>query len=210
MCGWVRVYKGACTRIPVCTNSQHLGCLTETLYIAPADESAPEDEERLVDVVPPLVADLQPPKTVQPRQSPLHNPTVPSQPLVRLDTAPGDAWGYAPLPQSLAAAGKVVGLVGMQLLGSLPRTAARLADRRDSVHGLLQDLRVVDIGRRVDHREWDAASVDHNVALRALFALVGGVRAGLLAPPGAATLAESKDALSQSICSASPKRSKSL
>ena len=41
--------------------------LTKPLHIAPADQHAPEIEERLVDIVPPLVADLQPSEAVQPR-----------------------------------------------------------------------------------------------------------------------------------------------
>jgi hypothetical protein len=77
-------------------------------------------------------------------------------------------------------------------------------------HGLLQDFGVVYVCSRVDHRERDASTVDHNMALRARLSLIRRVRAGSLAPPGAATLAESKEALSQSIWSASPKRSKSL
>src|SRR5919202_6278064 len=83
-------------------------------------------------------------------------------------------------------------LVGMQLLRALARSAtSRLADRFDGVHNLFEDLRVVDVGSRVDHREWDASSVDHNMALRALFALIRRIRSGLLAPPGAGTLAPS-------------------
>ena len=63
----------------------------------------------------------------------------------------------------------------------------------------------------VDHREWDASSVEHNMALRrARPSLIRRTRAGLLAPPRAAALAESKEAHSRSIWSASPKRSKSL
>ena len=78
--------------------------LTEPSDIAPADHRAPELEERLVDVVPPLVADLQPPVAVQPRERPLHHPPVASQPLARFDAAAGDARGYAPLPERFAAA----------------------------------------------------------------------------------------------------------
>src|SRR5215218_9234163 len=98
----------------------------------------------------------------------------------------------------------------MELLGAFALAATRLSYRRDSVHGLLQDLGVVNVGRRVDHTERDAFSVDHTMALRALFALVRRIRSCLLAPPGAGTLDESKDALSQLIWSASPKRSRSL
>src|SRR3712207_27785 len=77
----------------------------------------------------------------------------------------------------------------------------------DGIHSLLKDLGVVDVCRRVSHRERDAASVDHKVALRALFAFIRRILAGLLAPPGAGTLAESNDALSRSISSALPSRS---
>ena len=185
--------------------------LTKPLDIAPADQRAPEIEKRLVNVVPPLVADLQTPITVQPRERPLDHPPVPSQPLARFDAAPSDARGYASLPKRLATAREIVAFVGMQLLRALARSSARLTDRLDGVHGLLQELlRVVDVGRRVDHRQRDAFPLNHNVALRALFAFVRRIRAGLSAPPGAATLEESKEAFSQSICSASPKRSKSF
>ena len=186
--------------------------LTKPLNIAPADQRAPELEERLVNVLPPLVvANLQPPVAIQPRERPFHHPPVASQPFARLDAPSGDArGGYAPLPERLAAAREVLALVGVQLVGALARSAARLADRLDSIYGLLQDFRVVDVGGRVGQRKRDASPVEHNMALGARFALIRRVRAGSLAPPGAGTLAESKEARSQSIWSASPKRSKSL
>jgi hypothetical protein len=162
-----------------------------------------------MDVGSPFVAYLQSPTAVDPRQCPLHNPSVPSQPLTGLDAAPSDARGYTPLPERLPAAGEVVALIGMELLRALAWSATGLADRLDSVHNLLQDLRVVDVGGRMHHRERDAPSVDHNMALRALFAFIRRVRASLFAPPGAATLAESKEALSQSISSAWSRRSSS-
>jgi hypothetical protein len=86
----------------------------------------------------------------------------------------------------------------------------RLANRLDGIHSLFQDLGVMDVGSRVSYRERDTVSVDHNMALRARFALIRRVRAGLLAPPGADTLAESKEALSQSISSALPSRSNKI
>src|SRR3712207_502997 len=164
-----------------------------------------------MDVVASLIAYLQPPVAVHPRQRSFHNPPVSSQLLAGFDATPSYPGGYAPLPQSLAASREVVALVGVQLLRALARTPTRrLADRLDGVHGLFQDLRVVDIGRRVGHRQRGASPVDHNMTLRALFALIRRVRAGLLAPPGAGTRAESKDALSQSISSALPSRSNKI
>src|SRR5215212_718778 len=163
-----------------------------------------------MDVVSALVAHLQTPVAVQPRKCSLDHPSVSTQPLAGLDTAPGDARGDTPLPERFAASREVVSFVGMQLLRALAWPATRLSDRRDGVHDLLQDLRVMDVGSGVSHCERDSVPVDHNVALRALFALIRRIRSGLLTPRGAATLAESKEARSQSIWSASPKRSKSL
>src|SRR3712207_5137628 len=169
-------------------------------------------EERFVDVVPPLVAYRQPAVARKPRQRAFHHPPVPSQPLTRVDPAPGDARLYAPPSQSLPAAGGVVALVGMQLLGALARpagTTTRPLDRLDGVHRLLKDLRVVDVCGAEHYRERDAPSVRNNVALRARFAFIRRIGPGLLAPLLADTLAESKEARSQSIRSASPRRSKS-
>src|SRR5215204_2369901 len=68
---------------------------------------------------------------------------------------------------------------------------------------------VVDVGSRVNQREWDASSVEHNMALRALLSFIRRIRSGLFAPPGAGMLAASNDALYQSISSALPKRPRS-
>jgi hypothetical protein len=57
-----------------------------------------------------------------------------------------------------------------------------MLDGPDGVQQLLDDHRVVDIGRREHHRERDASPVDHKVALRAPFPLIRRIRSGLLAP----------------------------
>jgi hypothetical protein len=137
-----------------------------------------------MDVVASLIAHLQTPVVIHPRQRSFHNPPVSSQLLAGLDASPGYPLGYAPFPQSLPTSGEVVSFVSVQLVGALPRSATRPFDRFDGIHGLLQDLGVVDVCSRVGHRERDASSVDHNVALRALFALIRRIRSGLLAPPG--------------------------
>jgi hypothetical protein len=165
-----------------------------------------------VDIRPSLIAHRQPAIPAQPRQRTLYNPPVPPQSLARVDSASGDAWGYASLPQGLSATREVVGFVGVELLGTLPRstgTATRPLNRLDAIHSLLQDLRVVYVCGSEHHRERNASSVRNNMALRARLCLIRRIRSGLLAPLLAGTLAESKDALSQSISSASPRRSKS-
>src|SRR5215210_183649 len=60
--------------------------LTKPLDVAPADQRAPEVEERLGDVGPPLVEHLEAPVAVQPRQRALEHPPVAPQPLARFGT----------------------------------------------------------------------------------------------------------------------------
>ena len=49
--------------------------LTKPLDVAPANQCAPKIEEDLIDVGPPLIAQLQPSVAVQPRECPLHHPS---------------------------------------------------------------------------------------------------------------------------------------
>jgi hypothetical protein len=66
----------------------------------------------------------------------------------------------------------------------------------------------VDVSGSADHTGRDARPLDHNMALRARLSLICRIRSGSLAPLLAGTLAESREVRSQSICSASPRRSK--
>ena len=89
------------------------------LRMVPADQCATQLEERLVDIGPPLVAHLQPPIAGEPRQRPLDRPPMPTQPFAGLDAAPGDARGYAPLPERLAAPGKSCPVSACSFFGRL-------------------------------------------------------------------------------------------
>jgi hypothetical protein len=96
----------------------------------------------------------------------------------------------------------------VQLLRALPRPATRALYGLYGVHELLEDHRVVYVGPARHHRQRDAPSVRNKVALRARFSLIRWILAGFLAPLFAGMEAESKEARSQSIRSASPRRSK--
>jgi hypothetical protein len=164
-----------------------------------------------VDVVAPLIADREPAVLRKPAQCALHNPSVAAQSLTRVDSASGDAWGYASLSQGFSATREVVAFVGVELLGTLPRsagTATRPLDRLYGVHGFLQHLRVVDVCGTEHYRQRDASSVRNKVALRARFSLICRILAGFWAPLLAGMEAESSEARSHSICSASPRRSR--
>src|SRR3954468_3765231 len=150
--------------------------LTEPLEEAEADRGTGEDEEGEVDVITALVPDDQPTAAGDPGQGTLDHPPVPAEALAALDPAPGDPGDDAPLPAGGAAAGVVVGLVGVQLLRSPPGPAARPADRRHGVECLLQDDTVVDVGGREQDRQGDALPVHDEVPLAARLAAVGRVR----------------------------------
>jgi hypothetical protein len=84
--------------------------LTQTLNEAPADQRTSQIEERLVDIGSPLVAYLQVPVAVQPRQRALRHPPM----LLQLLTALIALSGYLALdtasPQRLSALLCAVGL----------------------------------------------------------------------------------------------------
>ena len=162
-----------------------------------------------MDVIASLVANPESSEAAEPGQRALGNPTLAPKSLLRLDAPSRDAPLDAPSSQRLATLGEVVSLVRVQLLGTLSRTTSGTLDRLDAIDQLLEQHRVVDVGRREPRRERDALALDHNMALRARFAAIRRIRAGFGAPPGAATLAESREARDQSILSAAPRRSKS-
>jgi hypothetical protein len=116
-----------------------------------ADQQAAERQEGLMDLVVALVADRHPPVAVEPVQRPLHDPAVPAQAVLGLDSLAGDADLDAALGQGAAAAGDVVGLVGVQL-GRAPaaptRQPARADDGRDRVDQGKELGRIVGIDRR--------------------------------------------------------------
>ena len=163
-----------------------------------------------MDVVAPLIANRKPTVLRKPCQRALHDPPVSSQFLATLLALSC----YAALDMALSegpfALFVVVGFVGVQLVGALSRSAARALDRFDRVHKFLKDRRIMDVCSGEHHTERDALSVNHNMALRARLSLIRRIRAACRSPLLAGTLAESKEALSQSIWSASPRRSSKL
>jgi hypothetical protein len=160
-----------------------------------------------MDVLASLVAYLQPPIAVQPRQGAFHDPAITPQPCAGIDSPARNSRDNVTLLQSPMTARIVIAFVRVQLLRSLPRPAVRTENRGDGVHHRLKHLRVVNVGPRMSDRQRDATAVDHQVALRARFTPVRRVGAGLLPPPGAGTVPESSEARDQSIWSATPSQS---
>src|SRR5215210_3527314 len=166
-------------------------------------------EKRLVDVVAPLIADGEPTVLRKPGQCALHNPAVPTQLLATLNSLSCYTALYPTPSQGSLALFVVVGFVGMQFLGTFPRSAPTgTLDGRNGVDEFFEDHRVVDVRGCEHYREWDAPSVRNKVALRALLSFIRRIRSGFRAPLLAGMEAESREARSQSIWSASPRRSR--
>jgi hypothetical protein len=137
-----------------------------------------------MDIRSPLVAHQEPAVPREPRQRTLHLPPVPPQSLADIFPPPCDAALDAASSERPTASGKVVDLVGVQLLGSLARPApAGTLDRPDSVYQLLEDLGVVHVGGGEHHGEGHAVAVGQEVVLRAGLTPVGGVGADRFTPP---------------------------
>lgn len=93
----------------------------------------------------------------------------------------------------------VIALIGMELRRPFSRSPTRFQDVRNRINQRLKELGIMHIrGGMLDH-ERDSLGIDHKMALRALFAAVGRIWPGFLAPPGAGTLPESRAARDQSI-----------
>ncbi|SDM53216.1 hypothetical protein SAMN05216360_102359 [Methylobacterium phyllostachyos] len=162
-----------------------------------------------MDVGPSLVADGEATKLGELRQRALDDPPATSQPLTALDPAPGDAGLDAAAGQRLTTAAVVVGLVGVQLRGTLARRSPARADRRDGIRDRLQHSAVMDVRPRQLQSERDALRIGDDVALRARLAPVSRVRARRRAPLLAAIEALSRDARLKSMPFWRPSRSSS-
>jgi hypothetical protein len=136
-----------------------------------------------MDVVSPLVANREPAVLRKPGQRPLHYPPVSAQLFRTLHTLSGYASLDASLLQGLRTLLVIVGFVGVQLLRTLPRAAsAGTLDRFYGVQKLLEDRRIMDVGRGEHYCQWDAVSVRNKVALRARFSFIRRILAGFCPP----------------------------
>ena len=163
--------------------------------------------ERLEDVGSSLVADDEAAEAGEPGEGPLDDPSVPAEALAGVDAASGDAWDDAALVTGPAAARNIVGLVGVRLARSPAGPTPALADRCRRIERRRQHPAVVDVGRGQGNGEGNAAGIDGKVASAARPAAIGRIRAGVLAPLFAGTLATSGEHRRQSIALARPSRS---
>src|SRR5689334_5587633 len=175
-------------------------------------------KESQVNVVLPLITDSKPPFAVEPGDGAFNHPPMPAQFLIALYSFTCYAALDAPVSKKRPAPRYVIRLVSMPLVRTLTRPTSlvlRPPDRLNAVHHLFKDPRVMGVGTSQFYTEGYSFGFDHNMAFRARFALICGVRPNsrsLWVPfftPLARTVSLSKLALDQSILSASPKRLRS-
>jgi hypothetical protein len=118
------------------------------LDVSPTDEGGREGEERLVDARPPLVADGEAAEAADPGQRPFNDPAVPAQAFAARHPTSGDPSLDPATTQGLAAAWQAVGLVGVELGWTPPRTPSPPANGRPGVDQVLEDAAVGEVGGR--------------------------------------------------------------
>jgi len=152
---------------------------------------------------PSIVARTEATHGVQPREVALDHPAMAAQALLRLDASTGDPGADVAAMTRRATLAVVIAFVGVRLGRATTRAATPAAFQgRYGVQELLEELTVVDVGRRQPDRERDPGGVDHKMALAARSAFIRRVRADDVAPLFAATVELSRAARLQSISSA--------
>ena len=153
-----------------------------------------------------LVAYLQTPELVQPRERALDDPARFAQSAARRGAPLGQNRRNAQSAQGAAVGGGVVGAVALDTIGALPGAPAPARKRRDGNDEGKELGYIMGIGRRERRRERDAPCIADEMVLAARFAPVGGIRSGFFPPCTARTEELSTTVRDHSICSAACKR----
>ena len=172
---------------------------------AEADQDAPQREERFVNIWSFFKANPQTAELMQPTVRAFDHPSKHAQPAAMFRVSFGQHRPDAPPPQSRAVGFGIIRAVALDTFGtSSPATFA--ANLRNRVHQGDQLRYVVRVGSGQRRRQWDAIGIGKHVMLRAGFAAIRGIWAGLRPPKTARTDVLSTTARDQSIFSASSKR----
>lgn len=162
-----------------------------------------------MNIIQPLIANPQPPITVEPTPSALNYPAMAAQSLAAVYPSASYPHFYTTLADCSTTGRIIIPFVSVQFIRPLARASFGSLNRLNRIEHLGQHLRIVNVSRSLLHRERDAFSFDHNMALRTRFAAIRWIRPGRRAPFGAGTENESIQARLQSILSESPRRSSS-
>ncbi len=150
-----------------------------------------------------FIAHAQSPEVVQPRQGALNHPARFSKAAAVCGTAFGEVRPNAHLPQGFSVGFGIVASIGLKAIGTMTRSSALAAYRRNRLHQG-QQLRHI-VGVRTRHREGqgDALRVREDMMFAPKFAPIRWIWPRFVPPKTARTDALSATVRDQSITSAS-------
>lgn len=125
-----------------------------------------------------LVTDLRSPRLTDPGQRLLHDPADLAQPATVWRSRPRQVVLDPPLLEPLPVARRPILPVAVQGIRPTASAAARLLDQRDVVEQRHGQERLVPLSTRDPYRQGSAFSVYEQMAFRAFFRPVRGVRTG--------------------------------
>ena len=126
----------------------------------------------------PVVTDLQASRLPHPRQRPFDDPADLAQPAPVRRSRPRQVVLDPSSLEPLAVTWRPVLPVAVQGIRPTTSAAARLSNQRDVVEQRHGQERLVPVGARDPHRQGGAPPVYEQMAFRALFGPIRGVRAG--------------------------------
>jgi len=162
-----------------------------------------------MNIGPAFIANPKSAELVAPSMGPFNDPAVSPKAVLGFDSPSRNARLDTTISARTAAPRIVVPFVGVQLGRTEARPAPGARNGRNPIQQIFQNFGVVNVGSRQQQGQRNALSIDEKMMFRARFAFIRRVGAGLIAPLFAATVAESTDARSQSICPARPNFSRS-
>ena len=141
-----------------------------------------------MDVSTSFVADNETAHLVEPGEGMLHHAAMLAQALARFDPRAGDAALDPPISQQLLIPARAVAFVGVEFSRALSRMPHLSSDRRNGIEQKSKETRLMDVGWRDQLGEGNALGIDHKMALRARFAAIRRIRAGVRSPFFAGTV----------------------
>ena len=113
----------------------------------------------MVDVSAPLISYGETSEAIEPCEGPFDHPAMPAELFLTVDALAGYARENAALAASFAAAGVVISLVGMALVGPSLRAARLSANRWNSIEHVRKHCAVMGVGTCQPRGKWNTAPV---------------------------------------------------
>jgi hypothetical protein len=147
----------------------------------PTDQRAAQQHQRSVNVSTPVRPQSELPRPMEPRNSPLYNPTIATESTPMGRASLREIGTDATATQAPAVWLGVVGPISVQCLRTTARPARLASDRRNRVDQALEFADIGGVGSGQNRRQRDASPIGDDVVFTPWFGPIGGVWAGVLA-----------------------------